>query len=143
MAQARDASLPRNYAKMPQADPSADSTGTPPKGSLPVSAVWITPDGRILWNGDPVTLDEFLERLKEYRSADPNRGIVVLGQTGTPFSAFSYAVEQASKADIKDITLSTPPSPASTDIGWLSPRMPIAGILEQLPPSLPDSPSKN
>jgi RNA polymerase sigma factor (sigma-70 family) len=143
MAQARDASLPRNYAKMPQADPSADSTGTPPKGSLPVSAVWITPDGRILWNGDPVTLDEFLERLKAYRSADPNRGIVVLGQTGTPFSAFSYAVEQASKADIKDITLSTPPSPASTDIGWLSPRMPIAGILEQLPPSLPDSPSKN
>jgi RNA polymerase sigma factor (sigma-70 family) len=143
MAQARNASLPRNNAKVPQADPSADSTGTPAQGPLPASAVWVTPEGRILWNGNPVTLAEFLERLKAYRAADPNRGIVVLGQTGTPSSAFAYAVEQASKADIKDIVLSTPPIPASTDIGWLSPRAPIAGILDQLPPSLPDSPPKN
>ena len=147
LAQARSAPFPRYNAtaKVPQADPPADSTGMPAKDHLPVSAVWVTPEGRILWNGNPVTLAGFLERLKAYRAADsdPNRSIVVLGQTGTPFSAFAYAVEQVSKADIKNIDLSTPPTPASTDTSWLSPKAPIAGSLGLLPPSLPDSPPQN
>jgi len=147
LAQARSASVPRYNAnaKVPPTNPSADSAVMPAKEHLPVSAVWVTPEGRILWNGNPVTLDGFLEHLKAYRAADsdPNRNIVILGETGTPYSAFAYAVEQASKADIKYIDLSTPPSPASRDIGWLSQRAPIAGSLSPLPPSLPDSPPQN
>jgi RNA polymerase sigma factor (sigma-70 family) len=147
MAQARNASRSKKNAnvKVPKADLLADSTSAPATDHVPVSVVWVTPEGRILWNGNPVTLAEFLEQLKSYREGDPdpNGNIVILGQTGTPFSAFSYAVEQASRADIKNIILSTPPSPTSSDIGWLSPKEPIAGGLDRLPPSLPDFPSKN
>jgi RNA polymerase sigma factor (sigma-70 family) len=144
MAQARNASPSRKNApvKVLKAELSTVSAGAP---AVPVSVIWVTPEGRILWNGNPVTLAEFLEHLKSYRAQDPdpNGKIVILGQTGTPFSAFAYAVEQASKADIKDIILSTPPSPTPSDISWLSPKTPIAGALDRLPPSLPDSTPKN
>jgi len=114
---------------------------------VPVSVIWVTPEGRIRWNGIPVTLAEFLEHLTSYRASDPDPDgkILISGmiQGAPPFSAFAYAVEQASKAGIKNITLSMPPSPTPSDINWLSPRAPIAGALDRLPPSLPDSPPKN
>jgi RNA polymerase sigma factor (sigma-70 family) len=147
LALAHNASLSKKSAKVkvPEAGPPTDSTGMPATDHVPVSVVWVTPEGRILWNGNPVTLAEFLEQLKSYREGDPdpNGNIVILGQTGTPFSAFAYAVEQASKADIKNIILSTPPSPTTSDLGWLTPKAPLSGGLERLAPSLPDSPIKN
>jgi RNA polymerase sigma factor (sigma-70 family) len=141
IAQARNASPSRRTATVKILS-AAHSIASPAAPAVPVSVVWLTPEGQIRWNGHPVTLAEFLEHLTSYRASDPEPDgkILISGMTqgAPPFSAFAYAVEQASKAGIKNITLSMPPSPTPSDINWLSPRAPLAGPLQPLPPTLPD-----
>src|SRR3982750_4423154 len=40
-----------------------------PSGSVTIS---VTDDGRIAWDQNPVTLDEFISRLQTYKNTEPN-----------------------------------------------------------------------
>jgi RNA polymerase sigma factor (sigma-70 family) len=101
--------------------------------------VSVTADGRIIWENDPVDLNEFLNRLVAHHSQDPDSEapLVVDGSSGAAFSATAYVVEQASKAGIHNITVNSPSTPTQSD-GWVTVEPSSPSALDRIPPELPD-----
>jgi biopolymer transport protein ExbD len=82
-------------------------TGEPrdPAGSHTVT---VTREGTIAWDKDPVTLDEFLIRLKAYQASDPiNAKILVNGDENAMFSQASYVLDEVRKAGISKVYIET------------------------------------
>jgi len=76
-----------------------------PAGSHTVT---VTREGTIAWDKDPVTLDEFLIRLKAYQASDPiNAKILVNGDENAMFSQASYVLDEVRKAGITRVYIET------------------------------------
>jgi len=76
-----------------------------PSGSHTVT---VTREGTIAWDKDPVTLDEFLIRLKAYQASDPiNAKILVNGDENAMFSQASYVLDEVRKAGITKVYIET------------------------------------
>jgi hypothetical protein len=124
------------------AGPPRRSTGGAAPGGRVLAPlnVWVTSQGQIRWENEPVTLEEFLHRLVASRQRDPasEAPFVVSGAPGAAFSATAYVVEQASKAGFHEIVVNSGALPAATD-SWLSvaPVPPLPG--DKMPPVLPDA----
>lgn len=99
----------------------------------------VTAEGRILWGNDPVTLQDFLDKLVASHPQDPSSEaqIIIHGEPGVAFSATAYVVEQASKAGFHDIVINSQASPGKADNWITAPSAPIpAG--DKRPPMIPD-----
>jgi biopolymer transport protein ExbD len=76
-----------------------------PAGSVTIT---VTREGTIAWDKDPVTLDEFLIRLKAYQAADPiNAKVLVNGDENAMFSQASYVLDEVRKAGIQKVYIET------------------------------------
>lgn len=75
--------------------------------------VAITGAGRVLWNGEGVSLDEFTRRLHEFHSLhpEPEARIAVVAEAGSSFSQASYVTDEARKAEVKDISVQSSAKP--------------------------------
>ncbi len=129
--------LKRLLATMPRP---VDPDGTP--SSSPMAApvtIHITPRGTLLWENQPVALDDYLKRLTALQAQHPEAAaqVVVRADPGAQFSAAAYAVEQASRADIRHIVVESPAVPDPSD-SWITPP-PATGANDLPPPSIPDS----
>src|SRR5688572_7189533 len=52
--------------------------------------ITVTEEGTIGWNKDPITLDEFLARLRTYKTSNPEGRILINGDQGAFFSQAIY-----------------------------------------------------
>ncbi|MBI5425992.1 MAG: biopolymer transporter ExbD [Opitutae bacterium] len=66
-----------------------------PAGSVTIS---VTDEGTLAWNKDLVTLDEFLQRLQQFKASDPEGRILINGDERAFFAQAIYVFDEARKA---------------------------------------------
>jgi biopolymer transport protein ExbD len=80
-----------------------------PSGTATIS---ITQEATLAWNKDPVTLDEFLTRLKAFHTANPVDGrLLINGDENAPFNQAIYVFDEVRKAGIQKVLIETRVSP--------------------------------
>ena len=82
-------------------------TGVPrdPSGSATIS---VTAEGTMAWDKDPVTLDEFLTRLKEFHIEHPDDArILINGDADASFASVIYAFDEVRKIGIQKVLIET------------------------------------
>jgi biopolymer transport protein ExbD len=87
--------------------PKAESGETrDPSDSVTIT---VTAEGTIAWNKDPITLQEYIERLRSFHLQHPTDAKVLLnGDENASFSnVFGYAVDEIRKAGIQKIYIET------------------------------------
>ena len=76
-----------------------------PGGTATIS---ITQEGTLAWDKDPVTLEEFLNRLKAFHAANPEDGrILINGDENAPFNQAIYVFDEVRKASIQKVLIET------------------------------------
>ena len=68
--------------------------------------ITVTQEGTLAWNKDPVTLDEFQERLKQYKS-ELNPKVLINGDENAMFSQAIYVFDEVRKAGISKVLIET------------------------------------
>lgn len=89
-------------------------TGEPREAAGSVT-ITVTAEGTIGWNKDPVTLDEFLVRLKSYHLSNPDGKILINGDDNAFFSQAIYVFDEVRKAGFQRVLVETrvlPPASA-------------------------------
>jgi biopolymer transport protein ExbD len=83
-------------------------TGEPrdPAGWATVS---VTATGTVAWDKDPITLDEFLSRLKVFHLQHPEKDahILINGDADAMWSTVYYVLDEARKAGIEKVLIET------------------------------------
>ena len=75
-----------------------------PSGSVTIS---VTDEGTLAWNKDLVTLDEFLQRLQQYRAQQPDGRILINGDERAFFAQAIYVFDEARKAGFTKVFIET------------------------------------
>ena len=90
--------------------PSSD-TGEPrdPAGTITIT---VTKEGTISWDKDPVTLDEFLARLRTYHTQNPDGRILINGDDEAFFSQAIYIFDEVRKAGFQKVLIETKVRPS-------------------------------
>ena len=76
--------------------------------------ITVTQEGTLGWNKDPVTLDEFLARLKTYKISNPDGKILINGDDNAFFSQAIYVFDEVRKAGFQRVLIETRVLPPST-----------------------------
>ena len=82
-------------------------TGVPrdPAGSATIT---VTQEGTMAWDKDPVTLEEFLIRLKQFHIEHPDDARVLInGDEDASFSSVIYVFDEVRKAGIQKVLIET------------------------------------
>jgi biopolymer transport protein ExbD len=82
-------------------------TGVPrdPSGSATIT---VTAEGTMAWNKDPVTLDEFLIRLRQFHTEHPDDARVLInGDSDASYSSVIYALDEVRKIGIGKVLIET------------------------------------
>ena len=75
----------------------------------------VTQEGTLAWNKEPVTLQEFLDRLRQYHLDEPNPKILINGDQHAYFNRAIYVFDEVRKVGIQKVfieTLVRPEKPA-------------------------------
>ncbi|MBI2517389.1 MAG: biopolymer transporter ExbD [Opitutae bacterium] len=83
---------------------SATSEPRDPAGSVTIT---VTDEGTLAWNKDLVTLDEFLQRLQQYRVQEPEGRILINGDERAFFAQAIYVFDEARKAGFTKVYIET------------------------------------
>jgi len=76
-----------------------------PSGTATIS---VTQEGTLAWDKDPVTLDEFLTRLKAFKNANPEDArILINGDENAPFNQAIYVFDEVRKSGIQKVLIET------------------------------------
>ena len=75
-----------------------------PSGSHTVT---ILPEGALAWDKDPVSTDEFLQRIQNYHMQEPDGRILINGDQNAHFSGVIYVMDQARKAGFRKVFIET------------------------------------
>lgn len=82
-------------------------TGGPgdPAGTHTVS---VTQEGTIAWDKDPISLEEFITRLRIFRQENPEGRILINGDENASFSSvFGYAIDEIRKSGATKVFIET------------------------------------
>lgn len=82
-----------------------------PAGAVTIT---VTAEGTLAWNQDPITLNEFLERLRAYKSTSDNPKILINGDKNSYFSQAIYVFDEVRKIGINKVLIETRVRPAGT-----------------------------
>lgn len=69
--------------------------------------ITVTAEGTLAWDKDPVTLQEFLERLQQYKLRETNPKVLINGDQDAMFSQAIYAFDEVRKAGIQKVYIET------------------------------------
>jgi biopolymer transport protein ExbD len=69
--------------------------------------ITVTAEGTLGWDKEPLTLDEFLNRLKEYKAASPDGKILINGDENAYFSQAIYVFDEVRKAGFQKVLIET------------------------------------
>lgn len=76
-----------------------------PSGTATIS---ITREATLAWDKDPVTLEEFLARLKAFHAANPvDARILINGDENAPFNQAIYVFDEVRKSGIQKVLIET------------------------------------
>ncbi|ACB75628.1 ExbD/TolR family protein [Opitutus terrae] len=81
-------------------------TGEPRDPSESVT-ITVTQEGTLGWDKDPVTLDEFLERLRAFHVSNPEARILINGDENAFFSQAIYVFDEVRKAGFQKVLIET------------------------------------
>jgi biopolymer transport protein ExbD len=88
-------------------------TGEPrdPSGSATIT---ITDEGTLAWDKEPVTLEDFINRLQAFHTLHPDDArILINGDTEATFSSVIYVFDEVRKAGITKVLIETTVKPKS------------------------------
>jgi len=74
------------------------------QGTVTIS---VTDEGAIAWNKDLVTLDEFLQRLQQFKRDQPEGRILINGDERAFFAQAIYVFDEARKAGFTKVFIET------------------------------------
>jgi len=83
---------------------SSTSEARDPAGSVTIT---VTDEGTLAWNKDLVTLDEFLQRLQQYRAQEPEGRVLINGDERAFFAQAIYVFDEARKAGFTKVFIET------------------------------------
>ena len=75
-----------------------------PAGTVTIT---VTQEGTLGWDKDPVTLDEFLARLRAYHTSNPDGRILINGDENAFFSQAIYVFDEVRKAGFQKVLIET------------------------------------
>jgi len=75
-----------------------------PNGTVTIS---VTDEGAVAWNKDIITLDEFTQRLLQYRREQPDGRILINGDERAFFAQAIYVFDEARKAGFTKVFIET------------------------------------
>ena len=75
-----------------------------PSGSVTIT---ITSEGTLAWDQDPVTLDQFIARLQDYKRNEADPKILINGDESANFSQAIYVFDEVRKLDIHKVLIET------------------------------------
>ncbi len=75
-----------------------------PNGTVTIS---VTDEGALAWNTDLITLDEFLQRLQQYKREEPEGRILINGDERAFFAQAIYVFDEARKAGFLKVYIET------------------------------------
>lgn len=78
-----------------------------PRDPAGTATVSVTDDGTLAWNKDPVTLDEFLQRLQQYKAQEQDGRILINGDERAFFAQAIYVFDEARKAGFTKVFIET------------------------------------
>jgi biopolymer transport protein ExbD len=67
----------------------------------------ITEHGSLAWDKTPVSLDEFIARLKAWRQVEPDPRVLINGDENALFQQVRYVVDELRKAGVTKINIET------------------------------------
>ncbi|MBL9214863.1 MAG: biopolymer transporter ExbD [Opitutaceae bacterium] len=97
-------SLNKSNGVSVQLPPAETAEPRDPAGTVTIS---VTDEGTIAWNKDLVTLDEFLQRLQQYRIQEPEGRILINGDERAFFAQAVYVFDEARKAGFTKVFIET------------------------------------
>jgi biopolymer transport protein ExbD len=87
--------------------------------SRPVSAtVAVTDAGTVAFNGDMMSLSQFIQNLRTHQAAMDPEASVVLRMPGAPVSAITWVLDEARKAGISHLTIEGSAKPDGKFYMW-------------------------
>ena len=75
-----------------------------PEGTVTIS---VTGEGTLGWDKEPVTLDEFIARLTQYKLQNPDGRILINGDERAYFAQAIYVFDQARRAGFTKVFIET------------------------------------
>lgn len=75
-----------------------------PAGSVTIS---VTAEGTLAWDKDPITLNEFLDRLRAYKASEANPKVLINGDENSYFSQAVYVFDEVRKVGIQKVLIET------------------------------------
>jgi biopolymer transport protein ExbD len=78
-----------------------------PRDTAGTVTISVTDEGALAWNKDLVTLDEFLQRLQQYRRDEPDGRILINGDERAFFAQAVYVFDEARKAGFTKVFIET------------------------------------
>jgi len=75
-----------------------------PNGAVTIS---VTQEGTLAWDKDPISLDEFITRLQQYKASEPNPRVLINGDENALFAQARYVFDEARKAGINKVLIET------------------------------------
>jgi biopolymer transport protein ExbD len=97
-------SLNRSNGLNVQLPVSSTSEPRDPAGSVTIT---VTDEGTLAWNKDLVTLDEFLQRLQQFRAQEPDGRVLINGDERAFFAQAIYVFDEARKAGFTKVFIET------------------------------------
>ncbi|HEY8993793.1 MAG TPA: biopolymer transporter ExbD [Lacunisphaera sp.] len=87
--------------QLPKADTSI------PRDPAGTATISVTDEGAIAWNKDLVTLEEFLQRLQQFKREEPDGRILINGDERAFFAQAVYVFDEARKAGFTRVYIET------------------------------------
>jgi biopolymer transport protein ExbD len=85
--------------------PSSTNEPRDPAGTVTIS---ITEENALAWDKDPISLDEFITRLQQYKqTAGPDAKILINGDESALYSSARYVFDEIRKVGISKVLIET------------------------------------
>ena len=86
-----------------------------PRDPAGTATITVTEEGTLAWDKDPVTLDEFLTRLKTFHIEHPDDArILINGDADATFASAIYVFDEVRKAGIQKVLIETKVKPPAS-----------------------------
>jgi len=78
-----------------------------PRATEGSHTITVTEQGTLAWDKDPVTLQEFLQRLQQFHAQNPTGRVLINGDENATFNAAIYVFDEARKAGFEKVLIET------------------------------------
>jgi biopolymer transport protein ExbD len=86
-----------------------------PRDPAGTATITVTQEGTLAWDKDPITLDDFINRLQAFHTLHPDDArILINGDTDATYSSVIYVFDEVRKTGISKVLVDTTVKPRGT-----------------------------